>query len=250
MALEKLLNLTGIDFRILRLRRKQPTASIAQKDQPSTPTAIKPELINVEDHPLRRVKSFETFVQDWNEHASSPARLDLQRQILEGKLAALAEQARIDEMRNHSRVLLESRRELERNSAGRSQIKEARRAWRRHEEDLHVAIRKANDPSFLVPQDSLVSFDDQFAVGKDEDRLIYFAAEKLGDQQARREKLFSTSAQEGEFAYLSNLTGIIYRYHSTLGLKDGSNSGISWAEAKSMAKRIIRQLYPNNNQPA
>lgn len=160
----------------------------------STPPAPRPEIINEEIHPLHLYPGFNTFVEEWNRHATTLARKGLQLDIQ-------SSQKELDKLPNQSSFLqseieilkAERRQQQEIFEAKQdepkkekfSPLKRANRRLRRAREKLdrishqEQQIRQFAEARLKAAIASLVDLDDEFAFRLDENEIRFYVAERL-----------------------------------------------------------------------
>lgn len=160
----------------------------------SVPPAPQPEIINEEIHPLHLYPGFNTFVEEWNRHATTLARKGLQLDIQ-------SSQKELDKLPNQSSFLqseieilkAERRQQQEIFEAKQdepkkekfSPLKRANRRLRRAREKLdrishqEQQIRQFAEARLKAAIASLVDLDDEFAFRLEENEIKFYVAERL-----------------------------------------------------------------------
>lgn len=174
----------------------------------SKPIVPKPEVIDIYTHPLRFYPEFEDYSNEWNEYAKSTERLAKQTTVLQTELDLVTHPSpSIELLELQSKVsTLTSERENQRlNLDGNilidkkvriEPLKRANRKLRQAREQLEKLsfaegkFQNILQENQLTAQQELKYIDEGFALGKDDQRLNFYVADRLRDNQEDIDQLF------------------------------------------------------------
>lgn len=160
----------------------------------SVPPAPQPEIINEEIHPLRFYPGFNTFLEEWNSHATTPTRIGLQGDIQSAQI----EMAKLPNKSSFLRLEIQTLKEeqqRQRKIFDANQnvpkkerfppLKSANRRFRRAREELdrisqqEKRIRQSTEARLETAITSLVDLDDEFAFSLEENGVRFYVVERL-----------------------------------------------------------------------
>ena len=168
-------------------KAQQPMEEERRISVPSPPI---PEIIIEEGHPLRLYPGFSEFVKEWNEHASSCTRLDLQADIQSAQL----ETGKLEPQVYNLESDVEECRTAQRNQRATYKIqpavpkeiqKKTIRNLRREQEEANRKFqqkerdRKTVQARLETATINLAQLDDQFSYELDEKEVQFYIVERL-----------------------------------------------------------------------